>query len=252
VFLYDWYNGTLPPIANFTYSPAQPVVNQTVIFSASSSYDPDGGNITKYEWKFGDEDGNEAKWTVRDLDALVVNPGHAPGEVVSHSYSSAGDYIVNLTVTDNKGAKDTASKIITVSASPKKVIFDTGPGTYPSIFGVHNGTITPSQDIAVSGLYTYPCTGTGGHTEYIKIGNATWNETAHWKGYKSDWHNISFDKTVVLRANETYNYTIHTGSYPQIHHTSALPTASGWINCTEFVDANGRRCTDWIPAIRLE
>ena len=232
VFFYDWYNGTLPPVANFTYSPAYPVVNQTEVFNASLAYDPDG-NITNYEWIFGDET-------------------NATGIIANHSYSSAGVYIVNLTVTDNKGAKDTASKIITVSVSPQKVIFDTGPGTYPSISGMHNGTITPSQDIAVTGLYTYPCTGTGGHTEYIKIGNETWNKSAHWKGYKSNWHNISFDKTVVLRANKTYNYTIHTDSYPQIHHTPALPTASGWINCTGFVDANGRRYTDWIPAIRLE
>lgn len=221
-----------PPTASFTYAPENPVVNQTIIFDASLAYDPDG-NITNYEWEFGDET-------------------KATGTIANHSYSSAGNYIVNLAVTDNEGVEDTASKIITVSASPQKGIFDTGPGTYPSISGVHNGTITPSQDIAVNGLYTYPCTGTGGHTEYIKIGNATWNESAHWMGYKSDWHNITFDKTVVLRANETYDYTIHTGSYPQIHHTSALPTASGWINCTEFVDANGRRYTDWIPAIRLE
>ena len=131
-------------------------------------------------------------------------------------------------------------------------IFDMYPGTYPSIFGVHNGTITPAQTIVANKLYTYPCKGTGGHTEYIKIGNATWNATATWKGYKSDWHNVTFDKTVVLRANETYDYTIRTGSYPQIHHIPALQTASGWINCTEFVDANGKKYDNWIPAIRLE
>ncbi|MHC1611452.1 MAG: hypothetical protein ACXQTW_07675, partial [Candidatus Methanospirareceae archaeon] len=53
-------------------------------------------------------------------------------------------------------------------------------------------------------------------------------------------------------APYTYNYTIRTGSYPQIHHTSALPTANGWINCSEFVDANGKKYEEWIPAIRLE
>ncbi|MHC1635211.1 MAG: hypothetical protein ACXQTS_01115 [Candidatus Methanospirareceae archaeon] len=41
---------------------------------------------------------------------------------------------------------------------------------------------------------------------------------------------------------------IRTGSYPQIHHTSALLTENGWINCTEFVDANGNKYDDWIPA----
>jgi len=132
-------------------------------------------------------------------------------------------------------------------------LFDTGPGAYPSICGMHKGTITPNQTmINVSTLYTYPCTGTGGHTEYIRIWNSTLNATALWDGYGDDWRYVPFDKTFTLVANETYNYTIRTGSYPQIHHTPALSTASGWLNCTEFVDANGKRYDNWIPAIRLE
>ena len=130
-------------------------------------------------------------------------------------------------------------------------IFDTGPGTYPSIFGTHNGTITPNQTMKVSKLYTYPCVGTGGHTEYARIWNSTLEETARWDGYKGDWHNISFNETFTLVANETYNYTIKTGSYPQIRHTPALPTANGWINCTEFRDANGKIYYGGIPAIKL-
>ena len=119
--------------------------------------------------------------------------------------------------------------------------FDTGPGTYPSIFGTHNGTITPSQTILIQKLYTYPCTGTGGHSEYAKIWNSTLNATATWNGYVGDWHNISFDKNFTLIANETYNYTIRTGSYPQIHHTDNLGVANGMgtITCDKFIDANG-------------
>jgi len=129
--------------------------------------------------------------------------------------------------------------------------FDTDPGTYPSIFGTHNGTITLNQTITVHELYTYPCKGTGGHSEHVKIWNLTWNVTANWNGYRGDWHNISFNESFALVQGETYNYTIRTGSYPQIHHRDALPTANGWINCTKFVDANGRVYYDWIPAIRL-
>jgi len=120
-------------------------------------------------------------------------------------------------------------------------IFDTGSPSnpYPSIMGNHTGTIKPNHTAIATKLYTYPCEGTGGHTEYARIWNETWNATATWEGYASDWHNITFDKPVVLLPNKTYNYTIRTGSYPQIHHTDALPTKNGWINCTEFVDANG-------------
>jgi len=134
-------------------------------------------------------------------------------------------------------------------------IFDTGAPAkpYPSIFGTHNGTITPNVTIEVSKLYTYPCAGTGGHTEYARIwNNSSLDVNASWKGYVGDWYNIPFSEPFTLVANEIYNYTIQTGSYPQIHHTPALLTASGWINCTEFTDVNGKKYYNWIPAIRLE
>jgi hypothetical protein len=97
--------------------------------------------------------------------------------------------------------------------------FDTGPGNYPCIFGTHNGTITPNQTITASKFYTYSCLGTGGHSEYVRIGNKTWDGIeASWDGYTGDYHNITFLKSFRLRAGETYNYTIRTGSYPQIIH----------------------------------
>jgi hypothetical protein len=133
-------------------------------------------------------------------------------------------------------------------------IFDTDSSAnpYPSISGTHNGTITPSYNISVSKLYTYPCPGTGGHTEYIEISNKSGIiATGRWEGYSGDWHNISFYAPFVLDAGEVYNYTIKTGSYPQIHHNRTLQTENGWINCTEFTDVNGKRYDNWIPAIKL-
>jgi len=135
--------------------------------------------------------------------------------------------------------------------------FDTGPSEnpYPSIFGTHNGTITPNYDITVSRMYTYPCTGTGGHSEYVAFYNATTGAqiaNGTWKGYAvSDYHYIEFDVPFVLYENETYNYTIRTGSYPQIHHSEELPADGGIIRCTKFTDANGKIYYDWIPAIKL-
>jgi len=53
--------------------------------------------------------------------------------------------------------------------------FNTGAPSnpYPSIASTHYGTITPNQTITVNRLCTYPCEGTGGHTEYARI----WNKT---------------------------------------------------------------------------
>lgn len=134
-----------------------------------------------------------------------------------------------------------------------EAIFDTGKplNPYPSISRTHNGTIKLNESVSVSKLYTLPCSGTGGHTEYARIWNLTLNATATWNGYDGDWNNISFNKTFTLFEGETYNYSIRTGSYPQIHHTPALLTSNGWINCTEFIDANGRVYYDWIPAFKL-
>lgn len=152
-------------------------------------------------------------------------------------------------------AQDIPHAIVSIGKGATIAIFDTGsPATpNPSIRGTHNGTLTPNVTLEVSKLYTYPCTGTGGHTEHIRIYNESGTVAeANWTGYTSDWHTITFPEQFTLEAGKTYNYTIRTGSYPQIHHTSALQTATGWINCTEFKDANGKVYHDWIPAISLE
>ena len=153
------------------------------------------------------------------------------------------------------GDKLSISYWLIAQDDPQIAIFDTkSPANpYPSISGTHNGMIKLNQTIEVSKLYTYPCDGSGGHTEYAKIYNESWSiETSPWEGYTGDWHNISFTDSFKLSANVEYNYTIKTGSYPQIHHTNTLSTVNGWINCTEFVDANGKKYSDWIPAIKLE
>jgi hypothetical protein len=166
--------------------------------------------------------------------SLDINTGGVP----------PGEFLITA------GGKEKTVHIV----SPEPSVFDTGSpeNPYPSISGIHDGTITPSQTITVSKLSTYPCSGTGGHIEYIKIWNNTgWNVTAIWNGYKGDWQNVTFDAPFTLYAGTTYNYTLITGSYPQIHHNQTLTNEYGTITCTRFRDANGKVYDDWIPAIRL-
>ncbi len=61
-------------------------VSETILFNGSKSYDL-SGFIVNYTWNFGDG-----------------NIGY--GILIEHSYSDVGDYIVNLTVTDNNGLVD--------------------------------------------------------------------------------------------------------------------------------------------------
>ena len=213
------------------YLPENPVVGQAVTFNASESYVPDG-SIVSYEWDFGD--GN------------VTSTTH---EILNHFYSEAGSYDVTLTVKDDDGATDSTTTMITIY-SPT-TIFDAGAPSnpYPSIAGTHNGTIKPDQTITVGKLYTYPCPGTGGHTEYARIWNKTWNAT--WEGYQSDWHNITFDNPLFFYPIKHTTTPIRTGSYPQIHHNMTLTVPDDEITCIKFIDANGEVYYGWIPAIRL-
>ena len=141
------------------------------------------------------------------------------------------------------------------------VVFDTGQpeNPYPSIMGTHKGTITPLYNITVSKLYTYPCAGTGGHTESIKLydENDTLIANGSWNGYTGDYHNITIHNLtgeapyVTLLKNHEYRYVIKTGSYPQIIHEPSKDVTGGTITCDQFIDANGKTYTGWIPAIRL-
>ncbi len=128
-------------------------------------------------------------------------------------------------------------------------LFNTGPGTYPAISGIHIGTITPNYDITVHTIYTYSCEGTGGHTKYIWIQGHDVNESASGDGYNDEYQNIEFENTFILREGKKYNYTIKTGSYPQIVHGRSKNVTGGEITCTQFTDANGDIYDDWIPAI---
>ena len=80
-------------VANFTFTPENPVVNQTITFNATSST----GNITSYEWNFSDG-----------------NITTSPYPVITHSYTEAGAYTATLTVTDNDGLTSTTSRTVTV------------------------------------------------------------------------------------------------------------------------------------------
>ncbi|WP_302081330.1 PKD domain-containing protein [Salinibaculum rarum] len=90
------------PTASFTYTPSNPDPGENISFDASGSSDPDG-DIASYEWEF--DDGNTSN-----------------GETTNHSYASAGDYIVQLDVTDNDGATRRTSQVVSVGGqSPPSV-----------------------------------------------------------------------------------------------------------------------------------
>lgn len=76
------------PTASFTISKANPIIDEAIIFNASSSSDADGDSLS-FSWDFGDGSSEEA------------------GITVSHSFEAADTYDVTLTVSDGNGGSDT-------------------------------------------------------------------------------------------------------------------------------------------------
>ena len=96
VSLIVWVSGcwlfNVAPVAGFTISVQTGQVPLTIEFSGMPSNDEDG-TIDKYEWNFGDGTSGV-------------------GMDVSHTYDTAGTYVIVLRVTDDRGDSATAQKTI--------------------------------------------------------------------------------------------------------------------------------------------
>ena len=104
--MHPWTPIPLPwPVAIFTYSPPEPIVNQPVTFNASESYDPDGF-IVSYEWDFG------------DTTPIVVETD----PITNHTFTETGTFAVTLTVTDDDGLHNSTSKPVKVL--PFRLVID--------------------------------------------------------------------------------------------------------------------------------
>jgi PKD repeat protein len=82
--------GSLPE-PKFTVSPVAANINEPVFFNASTSIAGAGHTIVSYRWAFGDGTPNES------------------GVSVTHRFTAAGEYKVQLTVTDEAGQSVTSS-----------------------------------------------------------------------------------------------------------------------------------------------
>ena len=92
-----------PPVADFSWAPQNPSINQQITFDASASHDPDG-EILVWQWNFGDG-------------------ASALGETITHVYLLTGFYNVTLTVVDDRDAEDVITKEIMVEPVPFNAVF---------------------------------------------------------------------------------------------------------------------------------
>ncbi|MGV8858333.1 PKD domain-containing protein [Rhodoglobus sp.] len=109
-----WLGANQTPNAAFTSAAS----DLTATFNGSTSSDPDG-TISSYAWNFGDGQ-------------------TGTGVTAAHSYATAGNYTVRLTVTDNQGATGTTTQQITVTAPGGPIAQDDFGRTVAAGWGTAN------------------------------------------------------------------------------------------------------------------
>jgi DNA/RNA endonuclease G (NUC1) len=116
-------SNTKPPVA-VTDGPYTANEGAPVSFSGAQSFDG-GGRIVDYAWKFGDG-------------------ASATGDVVSHTYSQDGTWMVRLIVTDNLGVADTSFTSTTVA------------NVAPIVAPFAGATLVPGETYSATGSFTDP------------------------------------------------------------------------------------------------
>jgi len=124
----------VPPVADFSFTPTDAIVGQTVWFN-DSSYDPDGG-VYIWQWDFGDG---------------TSGGGGSDFADISHVYSRDGTFNITLTITDNDYDTDNITKQIQVRdiRSPEMKNLTAYPNPQ-EIQGNVNITCNISDDVEVS------------------------------------------------------------------------------------------------------
>lgn len=74
-------------------------VGEALNFNGANSYDPDGGGIVNYAWRFGDNTS-------------------ASGANVAHAFTAPGNYALSLEVTDDEGAKSEVAFEVNIQTQP--------------------------------------------------------------------------------------------------------------------------------------
>ncbi|MBI9082121.1 MAG: S8 family serine peptidase [Desulfobacterales bacterium] len=169
------------PTAAFTATPTSGNTPLAVAFNAASSTDADG-TIATYAWTFGDG-------------------ASAAGQTTSHTYTTGGTFTASLTVTDDDGATDAASRTITVTntvsgtvGTSSSMVFDSDVND-PRAPYIQNDTALSAQAIAS------PAT-VGGYVNVAGSGNSGRSQNI---GDPSDYFEVSMaaGQSVVLYIGDT-------------------------------------------------
>jgi PKD repeat protein len=95
-----------PPVAD-AGGPYKGYVDQTIVFNASNSYDPDG-EIIGYRWDLDNDGLYDTKW--------LTEP------IVVHVYTKTGNYTIKLQVKDNNNTVSNDTTIVRITTLEEKIL----------------------------------------------------------------------------------------------------------------------------------
>jgi len=199
-----YFNIMSPPVAEFTYTPPAPLVNQIVTFNATASDDIDG-TIQNYTWNFDDG----------------TPPVTETDPITTHNYTTAGTYNVTLTVTDNDELNGTVTHsvkvfaeithdvaIISVTPSPTEVT----AGDSVSITVVVGNEGTQAETFNVTAYYDTTAIDTQTVTNLAPMAETTLTFTWDTTDVVPDEYTISANASVVEGETETDDNTLVDGT----------------------------------------
>jgi len=218
------------PVADFTASDQNPCVNTDVNFTDLST---PSDNIDSWSWDFGDGSNSTAQ-----------NP--------THQYSSAGNYTVSLTVTNECGNDtETKSEYITVKPAPQANFSanNTNPCVNTPILFTDSSTGNPT-----SWSWNFPggsptsATGVGPHTvTYSAAGNYTVSLTVSNACGNDTESKLNFI-TVKAPPVAAFSATPTTGYAPLTVNFTDLSTPTGEILTWSWDFGDGSNSTDQNPS----
>jgi serine protease len=167
------------PVANFTTA----ITGLSVQFTDSSS-DTDG-SITGWLWNFGD-----------GSSSVVQNP--------SHTYAASGSYTVTLIATDNSGASDTRSSIITVTSGQ-------AGGQPCTTCESYTGTLSVGQTVYQPNGGSYVSNVSGVHEAWLEGAAGTnFNLTLYRQARHNRWTAVASSTGTSSSEHIVYNGTAGT------------------------------------------
>jgi PKD repeat protein len=196
------------PTASFTAT----ANNLAASFDASASTDPDG-TIASYAWNFGDGQ-------------------NATGATTTHTYGSAGNYLVTLTVTDNRGGTATTTRIVeaTVPANENPNASFTASGSGLTV-NVNGSASTDADGTIASYAWNFGDEGTAT--------GATANHTYAAAGTYTVTLTVTDDKGATAQTTRSVTVTAPQNQNPTPSFTASGSGLTVNVNGSASTDADG-------------